>query len=204
MRKRVYVLTVVIVFVVFLAGCARTATINMHYQQPQGCQNLFSSRSPLKIKLLNFADKREGNKEGIWIGYKKAAFNVPMGEVYSERPIFDIFREALQSELNKGGHVMVTEGQDITIEGTIDKFIVYTDTTMLYWDIIGETSFSLKVTKNDGFKSGLFGPYSGKSVDRTYVNPSGSLMQQVLQDSLGKAMKELCSDKQLINFLNTK
>jgi len=202
--NRVRILIIILSSVIFLGGCAGTRNFDMRYESPKDYQNLFSSVSPLKIKVLNFLDKREGNREGIWIGHRTAAFNVSMGEVYSERPIFDIVQEAIQSELKQGGHSIVAEGQDITIQGTIDKFIVYTDTTLLYWDIVGEVTLSLTVVRNDGTKSKLLGPYSGKSVKRTYVNPSIPIMRQVLQNSLSKTMKELCSDKQIIDFLNNK
>lgn len=189
------------ILLIFLFGCAGTATLNLNYQPTASPDALIASVSPVKIKLLNFEDKRGGRVKSILIGGRHAAFDVPMGDVYSARPVFEIIQGAVKSELARNGHVMVNVNEDFIFRGQTESFWVKTDVTPLYWDIIGEVSIKLEVTDTKKASSSTFGPYSAKNDERTYLYPSKSLMEKVLNTSLEQVMKQMSSDETLVKFL---
>jgi len=49
--------------------------------------------------------------------------------------------------INKGGQSIVTDNEDFTMKGQILKFLVATDVTALYWDVIGEISIAVEVKR---------------------------------------------------------
>jgi uncharacterized lipoprotein YajG len=193
------------VFLVFscviLSACAGTATLNLKYQPSTDTKNLLAFVPPLRVKVLNFADKRTEQQEAILIGGRQAAFGMPMGDVYSDRPIFDIIREAMEAELTRSGHSIVADNEDIILGGEITTFLVGTDVTVLYWDVVGEVTITVKVKTSEDDTPVVLGPYGGKEIERTYVNPSVAIMERVLGASLTQVMNQMNSDKELITAL---
>jgi hypothetical protein len=67
--------------------------------------------------------------------------------------------------------------------------------------VIGEVSIVLKV-QNSGKNSHLIlGPYNGRDVVRTYLNPSRAIMTGVLEASLDTVMQTISSDEQLVQIV---
>lgn len=186
-----------------LTACAGNITVKPDYQPQAKADTPLASEPALKIKLLNFEDKREQRTEAILIGRRQAAFGVPMGDVFSDRPIFEIIRDAVKTELTRNGHSIVTDNEDIVMKGEIRKFWVGTDVTALYWDVIGEVSILVEVKHPSGMAI-LLGPYSGKNVERTYVNPGEEIVTRVLIKSLDGVMLSISSDPELVKVLRTK
>ncbi len=186
-----------------LVGCSGTTSVKVDYSPTMDKGNLLGSISPVKIKLLDFADKRQG-KAPTLVGHREAAFGVSMGDVQSEGPVSYIVRKAIQSEFISGGHSIVTEKEDFTIKGEIRNFWVKTDTTALYWDVIGEVSIMLEVIEPGAAVGVVLGPYSARKVERTYLNPSEAIMNRLLGASLSSVIQEMSSDPRLIAELKKK
>ncbi len=203
--KSISLILIVIVPMTFLlTACAGNITVKPDYQPQAKADTPLASVPALKIKLLNFEDKREQRTEAILIGHRQAAFGVPMGDVFSERPIFEIIRDAVKTELIRNGHSIVTDNEDILMKGEIRKFWVGTDVTALYWDVIGEVSIVIEVKRPTDKTSILLGPYSGKNVERTYINPGEEIVTRVLIKSLEGVMLSMGSDPELVKVLRTK
>lgn len=189
---------------IFLTACASNITVKPDYQPPTKTDTLLASVPALKIKLLNFEDKREQQTEAILIGRREAAGGIPMGDVFSERPIFEIVRDAIRTELIRNGHSIVNENEDISMKGEIRKFWVGTEVTALYWDVLGEVSITVEVKYPASDAPILLGPYSGKNVERTYINPSEEIVTRVLVKSLEAVMQSMNSDRELARVLRAK
>lgn len=186
---------------IFLTACVGNITVTPNYQPPTKADTLLASVPALKIKLLNFEDKREQQAEAILIGRRDAYGGVPMGDVFSERPIFDIIRNAIRAELMRNGHSVTTENEDISMRGKIRKFWVGTDVTALYWDVVGEVSIVIEVKYPTAESPILLGPYSGKNVERTHSNPSKEIATRVMVKSLEDVMHSMSSDRKLVEVL---
>ncbi len=183
---------------VCITGCVGNETVKLDYKQPERAESLLTSVHSVRIKLLNFEDKRAGQIDPVLIGNRQAAFGVQMGAVFSDRPVFEIIRLAVKTELVRSGHIIVDENEDITIKGEIRTYWVSTDVTILYWDVIGEVSIVLEVKKADSESFTKLDPYNGRNVERTYFNPSVAIMKRVLGGSLDKVMQTMSADAELI------
>jgi len=196
-KRNITIAFLVVCSAVSMTGCPGNKTLSLHYEPPKGAEGSPLSVHTLRINLMNFADKRAGQIDAHLIGSRQAAFDVQMGAVYSSLPVTKVVRQAVQSELRRSGHTIVTENEDFTIKGEIQTYWLSTETTPLYWDVIGEISILLKVKRNDSDSFIDFGPFSSRSVERTYLNPSVEIMKRVLGASLEKVMQRMTSDAEL-------
>lgn len=202
MRGRNPVVVVIALFSsCLLLGCGGTSILKLGYRPSEGEKSLLSSLPSKKIKVLPFSDKRMPQMESIKIGSREAALAVPMGEVYAERPVFEIVRDAVQTEFVRNGHLVVVDNEYVSIRGDIRSFSVGTSATLLYWDVIGNVSFTLEAKKAGDASPVTLGPFEGKQVERTYVYPSVEIMERVTGGSLDNAIKAMGSDAALIKFL---
>lgn len=201
MRVTNIALVIALFGVCLIQGCGGTSTLKLGYRPAEGEKSLLSSLPSKKIKVLPFPDKRTPPMESIKIGSREAALAVPMGEVYAERPVFEIVRDAVQTEFARNGHLIVGESEDVSIRGEIRAFSVGTSVTLLYWDVIGNVSFTLEAKKTGVASPAQLGPYEGKQVERTYVYPSAEIMERVTSGALDNAIKAMGSDAALIGFL---
>lgn len=193
-----------VLMAVFLTACASNITVTPKYEASQSKNTSLSSVPTVKFKVENFKDTREQNAESILVGHREAAFGVPMGDIFSERPIFEIVRNTVQTELINNGHTIVNNNENISIKGRINKFWVRTDVTALYWDLVGEVNIMIEVSSPTRRTPTLLGPYSGKNVERTYLNPSKELATKVLDKSLADAMHKMSSDPKFIREIKSR
>lgn len=143
-----------------------------------------------EIRLITFTDKRNEKNR---IGERHAAFNVSMGDIYTNRDIAAYITEAVQNELLASGNKLTDNPQDIAVSGDVLRFWIWTDTTALYWDIIGEIEVNLNTQSTISSKS-TEKLYKASSTKRTYVYPSQELVQEVVSESIRKLMLEIRQD----------
>lgn len=143
-----------------------------------------------EIRLIAFTDKRNEKNR---IGERHAAFNVSMGNIYTNRDVAAYITEAIQNELLASGNKITDNLQDITVSGDVMKFWIWTDTTALYWDIIGEVEVELNTVSPISNKS-TQKLYKAKSTKRTYAYPSQELVEEVVAESVRKLMYEIRKD----------
>ena len=183
---------------IFITGCIGNETVNLDYKPTERVENLLTSARPLRVNLLNFEDKRAGQIDPVLIGCRQAAFGVSMGAVYSDLPVPEIIRSAVKTELTESGHIIVDKNEDITIKGEVRTYWVSTETTMFYWDVIGEVRIVVVVKNADSDSFIKLDPYNGRKVERTYLYPSVAIMKRVLGASLDKVLQTMSSDEELI------
>jgi len=127
------------------------------------------------------------------IGERTAAFNVSMGDIYTNRDASVYMREAVQNELLATGNKLSEDAPEITITGDLIKFWVWTDTTALYWDIKGEIQLDLTVSNKKTDKT-ISKTYTANSESRTYTYPSKELVSSVVSDTVKSLMYEIRKD----------
>ena len=110
----------------------------------------------------------------------------------------------IKTEIISNGHSIVSNNEDILIKGKIRKFWVRTDVTALYWDLVGEVSIVIEVSSPTQRTPVVLGPYSGKNIERTYINPSNEIATRVLVKSLEGAMHAMSSDGKLARVIRSK
>lgn len=188
----------------FLSACASNITVTPKYEAQQKVNTSLASVSTVKVKVGNFEDRREQKAESILVGHREAAFGVPMGDIFSDRPVFEIVQDTVRTELIRNGHTIVNSNENIIIKGKINKFWVRTDVTALYWDLIGEVNIMLEVSSPSHKTPIVLGPYSGTGTERTYIDPSKELATMVLNKSLRDAMRAMSSDPKLARAIKSR
>jgi hypothetical protein len=121
------------------------------------------------------------------IGTREAAFGVSMGDVFFGRDVDDFMAEAVRDQLRAAGH-RIEQGAGPIVTVDVRKFWVHTETTALYWDVIGQIGIDLRV-----------GDAAPRSLDclakeRTYAWPSEKLVGEVMDECLGDLMSKLVSE----------
>ena len=154
------------------------------------------TKQSMKIRLTPFTDKRDEKNR---IGERHAAFNVSMGDIYTNREVASFITEAVQNELLASGNEIADNPQYITISGDVNKFWIWTDTTALYWDIIGEIEVNVNVESPITNKS-AHKTYKATSKKRTYAYPSQELVEEVVTESIRKLMLEIRKDSPWITL----
>ena len=144
-----------------------------------------------KIKVVAVTDGRPDRGR---IGERTAAFGVSMGEVHLNRPVARALQEALVDDLLFAGYRVVESEQDMTVHGNVTKFWVHTDTTALYWDIVGEVQIALAIEPVMPGTQPVQRTYDCRAVERTYVWPSEGLMGKTLDRCLADMMERLRAD----------
>ena len=139
------------------------------------------------VNLQTFQDMRT---EKFRIGERTAAFNVSMGDIYTNRDAAVYFQEALQNELLASGNSLSDDNSEMTIRGELLKFWVHTDTTALYWDIVGEVDLRLTATNAKTGKT-VDRTYNASAKSRTYVYPTRELLGKVIADTVRSLMYEI-------------
>ena len=169
-----------------ISGEGEDFIINLDPRLEKDTAGVLRADPSLSIHVEPFADRRE---QQFRIGERHAAFNVSMGSVYTNRQVTAFLTEAVQNELLAAGHELTSGTSDINISGEVMKFWTWTDTTMTYWDVIGE----VKVTLTADFPATgkrITRSYNADAKERTYLWPG----EQLVSDVIDQAVKSLMLD----------
>ncbi len=150
------------------------------------------ARTQLKIKVLPLEDQRP---EKGRIGERFAAFNVSMGNVYLSRDVSGFLSETISDDLRAAGHSIQDTGQDVTVSGSVLKFWIGTKTTLFYWDIVGETELKLAAKSSQPDSTSRERLYTVRQVKRTYVWPTQTLFNEVLNACMEELMQKIRSER---------
>ena len=115
MRTRVGALILAATAIVSLVGCARSVTLDVGY--PEGGVNraMLASARPRRVEIRPVTDRRANT---ALIGVQPDG-NKPM---VTSRPVADIVRDALASEVRRNGHAVVSEAPDLVLAADVDEF----------------------------------------------------------------------------------
>ncbi len=97
-----YRVNFILVFLMFLSGCALTKEhINIDYV-PQS--NVEAIRGSEKVNIkLNVTDARTMRDK---VSYKKNAYGMEMGEIISDSDVIDLIRKSIKTELQNRGFMV--------------------------------------------------------------------------------------------------
>lgn len=126
------------------------------------------------------------------IGYRTAAMNVPLGNVYLAERLEDYFKRRLGYELMQQGFRVAETEAEASIELGVKRYWVYTDTTLTYFDMIAEVECEAEIVSGRGEKEKRV--FRSSKKDRTYVYPTKKLMTETLNAAEDEVMRELVGE----------
>jgi len=187
------------IFFMFLAGCAQNISVQFPPHTPvTSGGNQLALIPPQNICLKPVQDRRI---PGYAEGSREAAFGVPMGNIQFRPPASDIVRDVIVSEFKNAGHTITDKEQPITISAKILAFNVGTNTTPLYWDVIGNTTIEVEVMGSAQEPSKM--TYTSSCQDRTYIWPGEALVKQVMQSCINDFADQMRNDIKLAQTIKT-
>lgn len=162
---------VVILLCGLVAGCVSDLAVRM---QPHELQN---------GNLLAQVKVNDLRAPGIAASKREAAFGVPMGNITFDPPEAQQVKNLLEVELTRLLRERGIQSQRDYVCDLVE-FGVNTDTTPLYWDVIGWVRL---VLKHSGREYNLLGTHT----ERTVVWPSESVIAKVVDESLKQIAADL-------------
>lgn len=169
------------------------------HEAPTGSSAL-SSIPPAIVRVLPFNDER--NDQDVE-GRTTAAFGVPMGHIRFEPGPATRLGQALVSELRSAGHAVTEGAGGAQVAGAVAQFEMQTQTTLLYWDVIGSLAVSLQFSAGRGTEPGAPIDYRVRCAERTYVWPGEALIAGVMGKCVADFAKALRSDGRAADALRS-
>ena len=154
----------------FLVGCISSNVIVRIPMQ----QHLSSVQSAQRVTV----EIRDLRAPGVAASTRQAAFGTPMGNVIFDPSEKKLVQNALEVALSQQSQLTGLYICEIL------EFGVNTDTTPIYWDVVGVVRLKLK---HDEHEYDLSGSYT----ERTYLWPGEEILGRVMQESLQKAVERL-------------
>ncbi len=134
---------------------------------------------------------RDGRPDKRRIGERFAAFGVSMGDVFFYRPVADYVREMIEAEILAAGNQLSGRGEGRAVSVEIQRFLVDTETTPLYWDINGAVELAISVASVDGAAPERRDHFSCKANERTYIWPTEEIVSRVMDRCLVSLMQDV-------------
>jgi hypothetical protein len=155
-----------------------------------------SSIPPVTVRVLPFNDDRKDLE-----GEVTAAFGVPLGHIRFEQSPAALLGQVVTSELKAAGHTAADSAEGLQITGTVRESKAHTDTTLLYWDIIGSLAVSLQVSLAREVNPGVPFDYDARCMDRTYIWPSETIIAGVMSKCINEFTNTLRNDGRVTEAL---
>ena len=194
----VIVTATIVMLTLIVSSCAthsRPITVEIPaYAAPAGSSAL-SSIPPVTVRIVPLVDKRR-DPEG---GMVTAAFGVPMGHIRFAQSPANVVGQVIIAELRAAGHAVTSNPADTQISGAVQEFEVHTDTTPVYWDVLGHIVLSLQLVPA-GAPTATF-DYEVHCTDRTYIWPSESVIAGVVRKCLDDFAAKLRNDARVAELL---
>lgn len=149
------------------------------------------SDNPIVVNVAAVEDMREERGRE---GERTAAFGVKMGDVCLNRRVDVYLMESLMDEIQLMGNKVAASSADVKVTPQLNKFWIYTDTTVLYWDVIAEIEINLLYEAPSKFPEPFIKEYKAIKTKRTYAWPSSILMSDVMNSSLDELFTQIRSD----------
>lgn len=199
-RRRVHgvVVAVIALFISVIAGCTHTvktsAFSDLHAGSP------LSSVKPHVFAFNEFKDIR------VRVDGDPSVFTRNAGHVFKlDQPPASMVASALQRELKRNGHACVLFSpqvkSDFIVDGTIFKFAVSSRPRMFHVEHRSMIAVKVSVSRVPASNGVFVKAYQGE-----YESKEGSGVENLgknIQQSLLTMIKEISTDQELIEFLNT-
>ena len=124
------------------AGVEGDVLVAVPAYQAQTCASLLSAAPPMAIGAFR-RNVGTGQLAGR-IGERKTIGNISLGLVTASPAPGKLVRDAFLTEIKAAGH-RSDNSAAVSIEGEVLRFVLRTDVTALYWDVVLDAGISVLV-----------------------------------------------------------
>jgi uncharacterized lipoprotein YajG len=175
--------------VVALTGCARHVTLDVGYPEAATNRAMLSAARPRRVEIRPVADRRDDTAR---IGVQ------PEGDkpIVTSRPVSEIVRDALATEVRRNGHTLADGGADLVLAADVDEF--WLDVVVGYSSAqyVGKVALAVAVIDARTGETLLTRRYVGirRQQARRDAKQAGL---EVMETALSRAMHDLATDAEL-------
>jgi uncharacterized lipoprotein YajG len=186
-----YRVTFILVFLMFLSGCALTKEhITLDYI-PQS--NVEAIRGSEKVNIkLNVTDGRTMRDK---VSYKKNAYGMEMGEIICDNDVIELVSKSIKTELINRGFMV--DGGDLEVNIEMIKFYNDFKSGFFAGDASAEIIMGVQVKQKNGnipYNKTITGAY----VEQNIQLATGSNAKKALDGALKDAIPKLMNDQKFI------
>lgn len=151
------------------------------------------------MNALALDDRKDIDAEGK----VTAAFGVPMGTVRFEPSPATLVGQAIVAEIEAAGHAVADSADGTQITGAILEFETHTDTTLLYWDVIGNLAISLQISAPQRAQQRVPPAleYRTRCAARTCIWPSEAIIAGAMRQCIHDLANRLRNDGRVADAL---
>jgi hypothetical protein len=145
-------------------------------------------------QTFNFLPPTDAREERARIGERTAAFEVSMGSVFFDRQVPAFLAEAIAADLLGAGHTINVGGPGRPVSIEVTRFWTHTNTTALYWDVIGNIEVGVSVGSESDEADVRTASFTCEQTKRTYAWPSLDLVTGVMDACLVELLASVRDD----------
>ena len=188
-------LAAVVVVSLVVAGCgASTTTLDVGYPAADARRAMLASVPPMRIEVGSLVDRRV---DALRIGSESDKGK----SITTTRPVPDIVRDALVTELGRNGHVIADADGDVILSGELEEF--WLDIVPGYPEThyVGRVALALVVVNARTGERVVTRRYVG--IRRQKAEPdSAEARRAVMDTALARTIHDLATDRTLVAALS--
>jgi len=181
-----------LVLVLSLNGCGSTA-LDVRYPEQGVNRALLASVAPRRVRIDHVVDRR---LETARVGIKPGGGS----DIVTSRPVADIVQEALDLEVTRNGHQVVSDRPEVVLRPVVEVFSLDAVQGYASWQYVGKVVITLSVADGRTGDTLLTRRYVGirrRDVDK----PDEDQWREVMDTALARAMHDLATDPDLVAAL---
>lgn len=182
-----------------LGGCVfMSANLDVGYKDMAASPGPLAAIAPRRVAIAEVVDKR---RETDKIGYKRHGLGGRSATIFPDRPVPEIVREALATELRRNGHAVVSDEPDRVVSVEVTEFWIDTQIGWLGPTFIASTGVVLTVANQRTATTLLRRTYHGSYREKFLtVMPDGTIAR-IVSRALEEMMRDLGTDGRLVEAL---
>ena len=195
--------SIVILTLIFLAGCgggpAGDVLVKIPDNQSITSTAKIASVSPVTYSISEFAVSQGTGQLPGRIGERKTIGNISLGMVSIDPPPSVLLAKRIDRQMSSAGHRKSQANPSVIITGDVKQFEFHTDVTATYWDMVVNANVDIGLAQRS---KSLKRNYIEHCEERTYIYPSGELIQELVAKCADSIATQFANDQRVQGFIN--
>ena len=194
--------SLVFLVVILLAGCGGPeGDILVKIPDNQTIQSTakIAAVSPVTYSISKFNVPHATGQLPGRIGERKTIGNISLGMVSIDPPPSVLLEKRIDKQMASAGHRKTQANPSVVITGDVRQFEFHTDVTPTYWDMVVNANVDIRLA---GRSKTLTRNYIEHCEERTYIYPSGELIQKLVAECADSIANQFANDQRVLGFIN--
>jgi hypothetical protein len=195
--------SLVILVVILLTGCGGGPEGDVLVKIPDN-QSITStakiaSLTPVTYNISEFNLSQGTGQLPGRIGERKTIGNISLGMVSIDPPPSMLLTKRIDRQMSSAGHRKSQANPSVIITGDVKQFEFHTDVTPTYWDMVVNANVDIRLAHR---RKSLSRNYIEHCEERTYIYPSGELIQELVARCADSIANQFSNDQRVQGFIN--